>query len=44
MTMIKRFLNSLRPLFLGRDLILSIDRNNAAADQLDAAIREMLHK
>lgn len=44
MTMIKRVLNSLRPLFLSRDLILSIDRNNAAADQLDAAIREMLDK
>jgi len=44
MTMIVKILSSLRPLFLSRDLILAIDRNSAAADQLDAAIRETLNK
>ena len=32
----------LHPVLLGRELIRSMERNEAAADRLDAAIRELL--
>ena len=40
--MLKAILVHLHPVLLGRELVLALERNEAAADRLDAVIRELL--